>query len=62
MLYLLTLFFSTLEHCRPRGLRPSEDPGHGVLREGDAGAAQGEQGLLRHEDPRQTKGRLKKLL
>ena len=40
----------------PRGLRPPQDPRHRVLRSRHAGAAQGQEDLLRHEDPRQTKG------
>ena len=44
------------EHGGARGLRPAEDPGHRLVRQGDAGAAQIRQGILRHEDPRQTEG------
>ena len=40
----------------PRGFRQNKDPWHRQLRASDAGAAQGEQDALRHEDPRQTKG------
>ncbi len=43
-----------LEHCRPGRLRPREDVGHRLVRQGDAGPAQGQQELLRHEDPRQA--------
>ncbi len=41
----------------PGGLRPAEDPRHGLLRQGDAGAAQGQEELLRHEDPRQAESK-----
>lgn len=49
----LTLFS---EHGMSGRLRTSQDPGHRLLRAGHARAAQGEKDLLRHEDPRQTKG------
>ncbi len=45
------------EHCRPGGLRPPQDPWHGILRQGHAGAAQGAEGLLRNEDTRQAEGK-----
>ena len=44
------------EHGGARGLRPAEDPGHRLVRQGHACAAQIRQGVLRHEDPRQTEG------
>ena len=40
----------------PGGLRPAEDPRHRLLRARHAGAAQGQEDLLRHENPRQTEG------
>ena len=42
----------------PRGFRQNKDPWHRQLRESDAGAAQGEQDALRHEDPRQTESKI----
>lgn len=53
----MTFFPPLAEHSLPGRLRPVEDPGHGFLRESHARTTQGEEGLLRHENTRQTESK-----